>query len=102
LPAELSQQFLQQVTRRLGLVFAAYARGGDVSPGERLRLEGYMQAGIELGMASREELILLLKQVHLDHLGQELADPFPPMEEASVIPIPVRMQRAPVYPSTSD
>jgi hypothetical protein len=102
LSAELCQQFELQLGRRLRAVFAAYAGGQDVAPGERLRLEGYMQAGIELGLASRDELVLLLQQTHLEYMGQELAEPFPPMDENSVIPIPVRMQRAPVYPSTSD
>jgi len=95
-------EFLAETRQRLDAVFTAWSGGADVSPGDSLRLEGFMQAGIALGLATREQLQACMAESCLRCLGRSLDEPFPPMADPSILPLPPLMRRAPVVPSTRD
>ena len=94
----------QELERRWRAMFAALAAGDDVSPAQRLRAEGMMEAADLLGIATREELLASMDRCYRDVFGQgisaafgtdwEVFFPFPQ--------IPAMARRAPVYPSTRD
>ncbi len=93
-----------EIRKRLLGMFSALARGEDVPPGTALRTEGLMEAALLTGHATIDELDALL----LDCFNE--ANPAdseltlePDWREFYPFPqIPLRMKRAPVYPSTSD
>lgn len=93
-----------EIRQRLIDMFSALARGEDVPPGIALRTEGLMEAAVLVGQATVGGLDALVlacfkeanppgNELTLDSDWREFY-PFPQ--------IPLRMKRAPVYPSTSD
>ena len=95
-------QCLDQIKKRAEGIFSQYASGLDVATGERLRLEGFIQAGLVLGLVEFDDVLAVLDSLHQQAFGKPF-EVFPPCDEAScVIAIPTRMQRAPVYSSTKD
>lgn len=91
--------FIQQVEQRLRDIFSRQFAGKDVSPGMRLRTEGFMEAGIALGMASAEDLSDLVSRlyqlIYLEAPQQDVLD-----RSGKRVLIPLQMQLAPVKPST--
>lgn len=103
----LAQRFVEEARQRLDAVFAVWAAGQDVPPGDCLRLEGFMQAGIVLGLATRQQLLACMTASCRLHCAADLhekkcGDIFPPMTDTSILPLPPMMRRAPVVPSTRD
>ena len=102
--AELNQAvFLAEIDKRLELIFKRYADGEDVATGQRLRLEGFIQAGLVLDIVAVEQVLAALDTVHRRIFNEPFGAVFPPYNEADcIIAIPSKMQRAPVFPSTKD
>lgn len=99
-----SSAIMAEVKARLRAMLQAVAAGEDIPPGQRWRTEGLMQALVLLGTRRDEELQQVIEDIHVEVLGQSLADvlgsdwrrdyPFPE--------IPFFMQRAPVHRARSD
>ena len=91
---------LAELEQRWRSMFAVLAAGGEVPPATRLRTEGYMQALVDLELATEQALTSALEACYREHFGDSLpADwrelqPFPQ--------VPGFGRRAPVYPSTPD
>jgi hypothetical protein len=101
---ELTQDsFLTEIGARLQRIFERYADGDDVAIGERLRLEGFIQAGLVFDIVAVDQVLVVLDAVHQRIFDEPFGAVFPPYSELDcVIAIPSKMQRAPVYPSTKD
>lgn len=76
--------------------FAAFAEGFDVPPARRFFLEGYLQALVDSGQLSREEVLGRLARACEKHLDAETAQRY---RDANEIVLHSHMRRAPVYPS---
>lgn len=95
---------LDEIRQRLVEQFQLIAKGRDVPPGSRWRLEGLREAAVITGDADEPVLKELFRSLHEEILGETVESrlgehwehwhPFPQ--------IPVFMGRAPVSPSTSD
>jgi hypothetical protein len=101
---ELTQEkFLAEVGERLERIFEFYADGEDVAVGERLRLEGFIQAGLVFGVVALDQVLVVLDTVHQRIFDEPFGEVFPLYDDADcIIAIPSKMQRAPVFPSTKD
>lgn len=95
---------LHEIASRWRGLFERLAAGDDLPPGQRLRLEGMMEAAVLCGLTTEAELLAAMDVAYRDTFARSLADdlgadwqalhPFPE--------IPAFMGRAPVYPSTPD
>ena len=65
------QALLAESERRLRRVYRSLVQDPEQ---ERVRLSGFMQAGIFLGLASRQELDELVGRVHLEELGETIEE----------------------------
>lgn len=86
--------FTQSVEQRLRELFLEYSQGRDVPPARLFRLEGYIEAGRDVGLISQRDACDLIRSTWEDVLHCEL-----PKSAENTLHIPVAMQRAPVYPS---
>ncbi|MBC8209628.1 MAG: hypothetical protein H8E21_01075 [Gammaproteobacteria bacterium] len=68
------EQYLAEVKHRLEHIFAASRDGYRVPSSQRHRLEGFMQAGVFLGLASTQELSRLMQELHFDVYGKTIED----------------------------
>lgn len=85
-------------------IFKRLEAGEDVPPSLRLRTEGLLEALVLIEEATVDELDKILEDLHKVHRGASLTEelgadwrhlhPFPEL--------PLWMDRAPVFPSTSD
>lgn len=95
---------LTELERRWKAMFGQLEAGLDVPPGERLRAEGLMEALAILDPGAESRLQAAMDVAYREVCGRDLAEDFG--EDWEVFypfpQIPVAMQRAPVYPSTSD
>lgn len=66
------EEYLEEVETRLARMFRASKDGHKASPVERHRLEGFIQAGSFLGLASKVELQSLMERVHFDIFGKTI------------------------------
>lgn len=96
----MKQVYAQALTQRIDMVFLAYHAGEDVSPAQRFQVEGFIQAGLALGLMDEPSLNKLKKSRYRLIYGEHGELPFSEAEGASFIP--VLMKRAPVRPSTPD
>lgn len=55
-------------------MFRASRDGHRASPVERHRLEGFIQAGSYLGLASKDELQSLMEKVHYEIFGKTIKE----------------------------
>lgn len=98
------QKLIDSIDQRLQALLSQLAAGLDAPPGQRLRLEGLMEAAVLAEIASEAELRALLEARYREAFGRALEDdlgegwqsffPFPQ--------VPVMARRAPVFPSTRD
>lgn len=93
-----------ELDRRWRDMFAALAAGGDVSPGQRLRTEGVMEAAVLTRETSADDLLSAMNDCYLVCFGHSIAADFGDDWQAfyPFPQIPAVGRRAPVYPSTSD
>ena len=96
LEAELEQRWLA--------MFAALAGGDDVSPAQRLRAEGIMEAVVLMEIASPDTLVDAMDRCYRSHYDHGIAEDFgDDWRDFFPFPqIPAMARRAPVYPSTKD
>lgn len=92
--AELGARFEREAVQRIGRFYADLARLGETPPARRFALEGFLEAGLWLGLVECGQVQRWLGEAQREHLGAEL--PVPPA--AAGVALPVRWQRAPVYP----
>ena len=98
------EKLLPELQRRWAAMFGALAAGDDVSPSQRLRTEGMMEAALLLRERTQAELAAAMDACYRDAFGRSIAAdfgadwpvfyPFPQT--------PAMGRRAPVYPSTAD
>ena len=69
-----SETFLLEVEKRLQRMFSAAKEGYKPSPVERHRLEGFMQAGVFIGLTDNLALSSLMSEVHLRVFGKTLEE----------------------------
>ena len=95
---------IAELRARFDQMFAALAAGGDVPPAQRLRAEGMMEAAVLLGVATTDELLLLMNACYRSAFGRDIAEDFAEdWQDFYPFPqIPAMGRRAPVYPSTRD
>lgn len=68
------EKYLHEVETRLARMFRASRDGHKAAPVERHRLEGFIQAGTFLGLATSDELKSLMDRVHLDIFGKTIEE----------------------------
>ncbi len=66
------EKYLNEVEKRLRLMFQASREGYKVVPVERHRLEGFMRAGVFMGVVSNEELAALMADCHQNIFGKTI------------------------------
>jgi hypothetical protein len=66
--------FLSEVEARLLRLFSASKSGYRTSPQERHRLEGFMQAGVFLGLTDNAALEALMEQCHQSVFNKSIAE----------------------------
>ena len=95
---------LAELQRRWQAAFATLARGDDLPPGQRFRMEGMMESAALLEPGSNAEITAAMATVYRREFGKSLAQDFgPDWQQFYPFPqIPAVMKRAPVYPSTTD
>ena len=93
-----------ELEQRWQVMFSALAAGDDVSPTERLRTEGMMEAAVLLSVATPESLSGAMDRCYQTVHGRGIATDFgDDWQDFFTFPqIPAMAKRAPVYPSTKD
>jgi hypothetical protein len=89
-------QFLPEAQRRLDDFYRKLAQWGEVAPGPRFRLEGFLEAGLTLGLVQRQQLQDMIETSYHTFMGRA-PEPVPGSDQA--VQLPVCWQRAPVYKS---
>ncbi len=94
----------KEIERRWRAMFSALHAGLDVTPSERLRTEGMMEALVLVDGANEAELSTAMAHCYLEITGQHFSELFAEDWQAyfPFPQIPAMGQRAPVYPSTSE
>jgi hypothetical protein len=67
-------QFLDEVRHHLHLIFLGIAEQHRPEPLEKARLEGFMRAGVFLGVTSNTELQALMEEIHFEVFGETIAE----------------------------
>ncbi len=70
---EQQQIFFNELARQFSHIFQLSQQGHDNSP-ERLRAQGFIQAGELCGLCSREQVQHLMEQIHQHVFGQSVAE----------------------------
>jgi hypothetical protein len=93
-----------EIEQRWRAMFAALAAGDDVSPAQRLRTEGLMEAAVLIAIATPGELLEAMGRSYQSAYGRSIGDDFGAGWQAffPFPQIPAMARRAPVYPSTKD
>lgn len=68
------ETFIAEVTRRMQRMFAASKQGYRTAAVERHRLEGFMNAGIFMGLCTNSELAQRMEAIHFEVFGKTIAD----------------------------
>ena len=66
------ENYLGEVEKRLNRIFLASKEGYKASPAERHRLEGFMQAGVFMRLATNSELAKLMDEIHVNIFGKTI------------------------------
>lgn len=66
------QKFLTEVEARLTELFSASQRSQKLPAFVKHRCEGFMHAGVFMGLVTNDELQVLMEQVHLDIFGKTI------------------------------
>ncbi|AQA18354.1 hypothetical protein BST95_09030 [Halioglobus japonicus] len=67
-------EYLDEVESRLRKLFKASKDGYKASPQQRHRLEGFIQAGTFIGIASGQEMETLMDMVHQEVFGMTIQE----------------------------
>lgn len=87
-------QFLPEARRRLDNFYSQLAHWGEVAPGLRSQLEGFLEAGVAMQLLSLEQLQDMITTSYGTFMGQAPA-PIPGLRDN--VQLPVLWARAPVY-----
>ena len=68
----MKKKFLKNLEAQLRESMTAARAGEKISDADKFRCEGFMQAGVELGLVSDEEIQELIKAVHLSVYGESI------------------------------
>ena len=68
----MKQKFLKNLEAQLRESMTAARAGEKIAAADKYRCEGFMQAGVELGLVSDEEIQELIKAVHLSVYGESI------------------------------
>ena len=93
---EPATQFLPEAQQRLDNFYRELAQWGEVAPGPRFRLEGFLEAGLTLGLAQQPQLQAMVETSYRTFMGRA-HEPIPGSDP--MVQLPVCWQRAPVYKS---
>ncbi|MEH6627536.1 MAG: hypothetical protein V7739_13925 [Motiliproteus sp.] len=66
--------YLAEVKKKLEQIFSASRDSYKIPPVQRHRLEGFMQAGVFLGLASNKELSDMMEDIHLRIHGKSIQE----------------------------
>lgn len=91
-----ADEALRHLEQQLLVLFTALQRGEDVSPANSYRAEGFAAALVTLGLRTEADVAACITGC-----WRQVFNIAPP-DSADSLSIPVIMQRAPVFPSTSD
>lgn len=92
-PADYSAELAQ----RLRQFFSDQQQGLDIPPADLYRLEGFIEAGLLMGIVDAPEIKQALIDGAQQHLGTEIAEFY--RQDYRLI-LHLRMHQAPVYPSS--
>lgn len=67
-------KFINEVKRRLKDIFNSSNEGYRISGIEKHRVEGFMQAGVFLGLTSNKELYSIMQEVHLSIFNMSIEE----------------------------
>ena len=104
----MKDRYLILLRQQMDAVYQTLQGQGSVPPAMRYRAEGIARVGLFLEFVTAPELASMLEDSHLRLLGENFAarqgvDAAQCIDEsACLLRIPVRMERAPVWPSTKD
>lgn len=90
------EEFRKVLVQRLDEFYSDLAKFGEVAPGVRFRLEGFIEAGLCLQLIAATEVQKVIADAYQIHMGA-VAPALPGKPEPYHLPI--RWQRAPVFPS---
>jgi len=65
-------KYLNEVEKRLNQIFTASKEGYKASPVERHRLEGFMAAGVFMGLVTNAELAKVMNDIHVRLFGKTI------------------------------
>ncbi len=68
----MKKKFLKNLEAQLRESMTAARAGEKISDADKFRCEGFMQAGVELGLVSDEEIQELIKAVHVSVYGESI------------------------------
>jgi hypothetical protein len=91
-------QYVALAQQRLDDFYSQLALTGEAAPGIRFRLEGFLEAGLVLQLVEPRQLAAMITASYRAFMG-EAPEPCPVADVP--VQLPVRWQRAPVYPSTN-
>ena len=66
------ENYLNEVEKRLYRIFSASKEGYKSTPVERHRLEGFMHAGVFMGLVSNAELAKIMEDIHVQIFGKTI------------------------------
>ena len=66
------ENYIKEVEQRLNRIFSASKEGYKASPEERHRLEGFMHAGVFMGLATNAELAKIMDEIHVRIFGKTI------------------------------
>ena len=68
------RQYLAEVSRQLMTLFTVVKHGQKMPLPEKHRCEGFMRAGVFCSLANTAELKALMEAIHMQVLGESIAD----------------------------
>ena len=68
----MKKKFLKNLEAQLRESMIAARAGEKILDADKYRCEGFMQAGVELGLVSDEEIQELIKAVHVSVYGESI------------------------------
>lgn len=66
-------EYIDEVSNRFSKLFRASKAGYKVPDAERYRLEGFIQAGLYLGLATNSEMKEIMEQVYFSVFGKTIS-----------------------------
>jgi len=66
------ENYLTEVEKRINGIFSASKEGYKTPPVERHRLEGFMNAGVFMGIVDNSELSSLMDKIHMRVFGKTI------------------------------